>query len=130
MKFLDSTFLIDFLRLDSKAIKIASKLSNETLVTSSINVFEVMLGIHLDINKPEEKIKRFTDFIKNIDILSFGLGDSFEASKIAADLVSNGQTIGDLDSLIAGIMKANNIFEIVTRDEHFSRIKNIKVISY
>ena len=38
---LDSTFIIDFLRNDPKAIKKAEEIKNEVIVTTSINVFEV-----------------------------------------------------------------------------------------
>jgi len=130
MKFLDSTFLIDFLRSDSKAVSIASKLSNEFLATSSINIFEVMLGIYLDSNKSEEKLNKFRDLVNNLNIFSFEVDDSLIASRIAAQLIKDGGMIDDLDSLIVGVMKANNIFEIITRDKHFSRIKGIKVLSY
>ena len=130
MKLLDSIFLIDFLRSDHQAVKMASSLSNETLTTSSINLFEVMLGIHLGTHKSEEKLNKLRDIINSLHIFTFGPDDSFVAFKIAANLIKSGQEIDDLDSLIAGVMKSNNCFEIVTRDKHFSRIKGIKVISY
>ncbi len=130
MKFLDSTFLIDFLREDPDAVEIASKISSESLATSSINIFEVMLGINLDKRKTDAKLKKFNGLISNFDILSFDKEDSFAASEIASSLMKKGQAINDLDFLIAGIMKSHNIIEIITRDKHFSKIKEIKVITY
>ena len=46
MKCLDATFLIDFLRNDRSAINKALEIKEEVLVTTSINIFEVLLGIY------------------------------------------------------------------------------------
>ncbi|MFQ5532191.1 MAG: type II toxin-antitoxin system VapC family toxin [Candidatus Nanoarchaeia archaeon] len=132
MKCLDTTFLIDVLRNDKDAFKKASEIESDNIVTTSINFFECVLGIHLEKEGNKElKMQKFKDMILNINILPFNIKSSFIASKIAADLIKKGQKIDDLDNLIAGTMLANNCNIVVTRDiKHFKRIKGIKVESY
>ena len=43
MRCLDTTFLIDFLKNDKSAVNKASEIKEDALVTTSINIFEVLL---------------------------------------------------------------------------------------
>ena len=130
MKCLDTTFLIDFLKQNKDAIRKASEIEEESLCTTSINVFEFLLGSYQKEELTEIEINQLKELIKNLDVLPFDLKSSFMSSKIAADLIKRHQEISLGDSLIVGVMIANNCFEIVTRDKHFSKIKNINVITY
>lgn len=128
---LDSTFLIDFLRNDLLAIKKLSEFKDEVLVTTTINVFEVMFGLHILKRDVSKKLDSFNYLTSNLDIFNFDLKSSFIASKIASELVKEGKEINAMDSLVAGIMLSNGCNKIITRDkEYFSRIKGIKVEEY
>jgi len=126
----DTTFLIDLLNGRRNAIELVKKLKGYKIVTSSINVFEVMLGLNLMKVKSEERIEKFMNLINNLDILPFDFECCDISSKITSNLIKTGEKIDDLDGLIAGIMLNNDCFEIVTNDTHFSRIKGIKAIKY
>ena len=130
MKCLDTTFLIDLLKDNKDAVKKASEIENESLCTTSINVFEFLLGSYQKEELTETEMKQLKELIKNLDVLPFDLKSSFTSSKIAADLIKNRQEVNLGDVLIVGILKANDVFEVVTRDKHFSKIKGIKVITY
>ena len=131
MKCLDTTFLIDFLRNEPPAVKKLLEFDEEELATTTINVFEIMLGICLAKDNAERKLNEFEKLINNLDILSFDFKSSVSSSRIVADLIKKGETIDDLDGLIAGCMLAHGSDTVVTRDaKHFSRIKGIKVENY
>ena len=128
---LDSTFLIDFLRNESFAVKKVSELKDEVLVTTTINIFEVMFGLHILKGDVSKKWGSFKYLIDNLDVFNLDLESSFNASKIASDLVKEGKEINAMDCLVAGIMLMNNCNMIVTRDkEYFNRVKGIKVEHY
>lgn len=134
MKCLDTTFLIDFLRNKEFAVNKSIELNNEPLATTSINLFEVLLGIYRkreSQESKENKVSAFKKLISNFNILYFDTESSFIASKITADLIAKGKEINAMDCLVAGIMISKNCQTIITRDrEHFKRIKGIRVEGY
>ena len=131
MKCLDSTFLVDFLRNDKSAISKAQEIKDEILVTTTINIFEVLLGIYRKKQNAESELEHFKKLINTIDILHFDTEASFMASRITADLMSQGKEIDAMDCLTAGAMMSENCRTIVTRNkEHFQRIKGINVEGY
>ena len=131
MKCLDTTFLIDFLKNDKSAIDKALELKDEEIFTTSTNVFEVLLGIYRKKAKQQIELENFKKLIGNFDILHFDTKSSFIASKIIADLISEGREINAMDCMVAGTMLSKNCHDIVTRNkEHFQRIKGIGVEVY
>ena len=131
MKCLDTTFLIDFLRNDRGAINKALEIKEEVIVTTSINIFEVLLGIYRKKKNTEAELEQFKKLISKLDVLYFDIESSFIASKITADLISEGKEIDAMDCLTAGAMLSKNCNSIVTRNkEHFQRIKGIRIEGY
>ena len=131
MKCLDSTFLVDFLRNDKSAINKALEIKEEALVTTSVNIFEVLLGIYRKRKNSEAELEQFKKLISKLDVLYFDTESSFISSRITADLISEGKEIDAMDCLTAGAMISKNCNAIVTRNkEHFQRIKGIKVEGY
>ena len=131
MRCLDATFLIDFLKNDKSAVDKASEIKEDALVTTSINIFEVLLGIYRKKEPARDEMEKFIRLISNFDILNFDMESSFTASKITADLIRQGREIDAMDCLTAGAMLSKNCNTIVTRNkEHFQRIKGIKVEGY
>lgn len=129
---LDTTFIIDFLKNNPRAINACNNLKDEILATTTVNVFEILFGIlrKKQINQTKE-IEGFMNFINNVDVLSLDYKSSVRASELASDLVRKGLQIESNDCLIAGIMLANNCNTLISLDkEHFERIKGIKVESY
>lgn len=129
---LDSSFIIDFLNKDPKAMRIYEKYSNEEFFISEITIFEVSRGaLYSHYKYKNSDIDRFTDFISNFQILSTLNLHSLEAARISASLIYKGKKIDDNDCIIAGTMIANNVKKIITKNKkYFSKIKGIEVLSY
>ena len=131
MKCLDTTFLIDFLKSDKNAINKALEIKDDLLITTSVNVFEVLLGIYRKKETAQNKLDQFKKLIANLNIVNFDVESSFKASKIEADLISQGKEINAMDSLVAGTMISKGCDTVITRDkEHFERIKGLKAETY
>ena len=128
MKVLDTAFLIDILRGKEETSKILK--SQEHLLTTQINMYEVIRGLFLR-NLSQEKYIEIKELFENIRLLSLDDNSIIKSAEISSELLKQGQVIGDCDCLTAGIALSNGITTIVTRDaEHFKRIKGIKVETY
>lgn len=131
MKALDSTFIIDFLRDEKKAVEKEKELKNEVLVTTSVNYFEIFLGILLMKHNKEKKQQIFENFMERLEIFPLSLDESKKSAEIAAQLIKNGKMIDELDYLIGGILLARGCSAIVTNNEkHFKHVEGIKVEMY
>ena len=71
MKVLDTTFLIDFLSGNERTLEIAE--SNEQLLTTQINMYEVIRGIFLGDN-PSSDLVKAKEMFENIRILKLKNG--------------------------------------------------------
>ncbi len=126
MPCLDTNYIIAVLRNDPQAVRKINSMeaSGEPINTTSINLFELYKGICRS-NRPE-KTAGLEDFLANIPVLEMDREASKTAACILQELQSSGQTIGETDALIAGAAIANNE-TLVTRDEHFKRIKELRI---
>ncbi len=129
---LDTSAIIDLLRNKPGVIEKIKGISQNTLATTRINIFEILFGIFI---KNEEEKQKFSQniqlLIDNINILEFNELACIQSAKIKSDLISQGKEIESTDCLIAGTMLANNCNTIVTKNKkHFDRIKGINVKGY
>ena len=133
MILLDTTFLIDLLRKRENAIKKAVELSGKNrLATTYVNIYELLLRVYsVEGIDYEKKLQDAERLLEKLEILILEKQSAIISAKIGGALSLEGQMIGDVDNMIAGIALANNISTIVTRDkEHFQRIKGIRVEGY
>ncbi|MBS3080614.1 type II toxin-antitoxin system VapC family toxin [Candidatus Pacearchaeota archaeon] len=127
---LDSDCIIDFLKGKKEAINVINKY-NEEIITTEINVFEVLYGIYLkkEVSEKQEYIAK--EFLNSIIKFSFDKKCGEISAKLLSSLTKKGEAINQNDCFIASIMIKNNCNKIITNNvKHFSRIKEIKVISY
>ncbi len=130
MIFIDSDFIIDFLRGKENAKKIIGNYEEE-FATSQINVFEVFFEIFMKKNISGREIDLAENFFDSINIFSFDEKCGRISAKIFSVLQKDGKTIGQNDCFISAVMLKNNInFIVSNNNKHFSRIKGIKVIGY
>lgn len=126
MTVLDTNFLIDILR---------DKLNTESILdmierpkTTAINVFELYFGAERSVKK-KESISNVNSLIKSMEVLEFNVPAAVKTANIHAKLKNSGKTLEIEDILIAGIVMANDE-ELLTRDDHFSRIPGLRCRSW
>ena len=121
---LDSDVIIDFLRGDKETVKRIFEIKgSETLLTTSINSFEIIRGsIRLNYEKG-------ISFINSLKILNFDFESSKKAAEIFEKLREKGESIDPLDLMIASVAIINNEPLITRNISHFSRIKELKILS-
>ena len=128
---LDSTFLIDVLRDDTKAIeKLREMVADDKVVTTIINASEMLFGFYgAKIQQKEIEIAK--SFLARILVLGLDIPAILKSGEIRRGLMKEGRLIGTNDLLTAGIMLHNGCSTILTRDvKDFERISGISVITY
>tara|TARA_Y100000310_G_C20582966_1_gene763921 strand:- start:467 stop:853 length:387 start_codon:yes stop_codon:yes gene_type:complete len=128
MEVVDSTFLIDLLRGEASAKQFLA--SQPALVTTQINLFEVIQGLYLR-EVTAQYLPQVLSLFDSIGVLSLTDAGIIKAAEISAASIKKGKTIGNADCLIAGIALSHGVSVIRTRNvNHFGRIKGISVKSY
>ncbi|MHA1489860.1 MAG: type II toxin-antitoxin system VapC family toxin [Promethearchaeota archaeon] len=126
MKCLDSDIIIGFLRGKIESLKKMKDLENESLATTTINIFELQYGAKIS-DKYEENLEELKKLVNSLNIFSFDYKSSGEASSIFADLRKREKFIGIKDILIAGICRSNKL-DLITRNvKHFENVKGLKI---
>ncbi len=126
MTVLDTNFLIDVLRDKHNPEAILDRIDHPK--TTTINIFELYFGAERSVKK-EESISNINSLIKSMEILEFDISAAVKTANIHAKLKNSGRTLEIEDLFIAGIVMANNE-ELLTRDDHFSRIPGLKCKSW
>ena len=116
--FLDTSFLIDLIRGDEKAVQKHDEIKGHE-VTGTICLYELSKFYKEDINE------KFRDK----DIIEMGIKDSVEAGKVYQELKEKGDPVGEMDTLISGQVR-NRDLVLVTRDKHFEKVEEIEVEFY
>lgn len=127
---LDSDVIIDFLRRDKITIAklFELKKSSEKIATTTITAFELFKGLpHLSEQSRYDAAEIFLD---NVKIFKFTTNSARKAAQIFNDLRSRGESIELTDIMIAAICIENQESLLTKNTQHFSRIKELTLVSY
>ena len=92
----------------------------------SIVVYELEVGIAKSTN-PNKRKKQLKQLLSEIEIINFTHKEAKEAAKIRASLEKIGEPIGPIDTLIAGMAKANNLTLVTRNVKEFSKVQGLEV---
>ncbi len=123
---LDTDIVIEILRGNDSAMNKMESLPQETLINiTGLTVYELYKGVlYIGSKKLEEDLE---NFIQSVEVLQL---DSFierKAGEIYAYLKKNGEIISDADILIAATVLVNDSVLVTNNEEHFKRIKDLKI---
>lgn len=128
MRVFDTNFLVRFLKGDQAAKKKLERY-DEPITTTAVNAFELLYGYHMikDKDKDSKAIENAKGLLNSISTLPFDLEASAIASRVAADLTSEGRMLEHMDVLIASIALKHNATLVTRNIKHFPRIPKLKV---
>jgi predicted nucleic acid-binding protein len=130
MPTLDTVFLIDL--INHKPAALAKLLDLEgngaPLAITPINALELFKGAYSS-ESVDNNLRDVRAILERVTELPLNEESYDMFGRIAAHLRRQGKPIGDFDEVIAAITLCNDGV-IVTRDEHFSRVPDLTVISY
>ncbi len=124
-KYLLDTNIISFYLKGDESLK--EKVLNriDSIAISIISYYEVVSGLQsINANK---RINEFDKFCELIDIVNLDKTSILASCKIYSTLRKSGNLIDDIDILIAGIAKSNNLVMVTDNTQHFERMEGLKV---
>lgn len=127
----DTSFLIDIMKSNKEAIEKAEEIerTGNTIVVTSISIFELFVGVSLSIKQDHERNK-ITRILNGLSIISFDEDSAREAGRIYTQKRMEGLAIDPEDSMIAGICARKNEILITRNIKHFRDIENVRIETY
>lgn len=136
MAVFDTTFLIDLMREVRRAqpdrahTKLAElEARDETFAVAVFTIAELMVGVHKCANPILEK-SRVDECVALFDCISFGESTAVVYGELVAQLELRGQTIAEMDALIASVALQHGETIITRNPKHFMRVPGLIVESY
>lgn len=123
MKFLDTSFLIDYLKSKKYTLEYLEANREEAFYSSTLSLFEILRG-ELKTGGSAEELKKDIKWLNEKE-LDFSAAE--EAAKIEKELSDRGKKINLADVLIAGTARKTGA-EIVTGDSDFHKIEDLETI--
>ncbi len=125
---LDTNVLVDLVN-GHGSVRRSYATSGEALVTSSLAAHELLFGALIS-RRADFQLDNARDLLAQLRVAEFDQDDAQAAAQVRARLRVKGQTIGSLDSLIAGQALARG-WTIVTANTHeFARVEGLNVIDW
>ncbi len=123
---LDTDIVIEILRGNQKAVGKMENLPQETLIyITGLTVYELYKGVlFIEDKKQEQDVENFVESVEVIQLDSYA---EKKAAEIYAYLRKKGELINDADILIAATVLANESVLVTNNEEHFKRIKQLKI---
>jgi len=126
----DTSFLVDIIRHDPRALeKLADLESQEkALFVTPIVALELFEGAYRSLHV-EENVREILAILSLCDEISFDTDIYHAFGYLSSVLKGCGNPVGDFDQAIAAAALCTD-GEIVTRDQHFEKVPELRVIGY
>jgi predicted nucleic acid-binding protein len=133
VKAIDTTVLIDHARGSEQAHEVVRRLrASGGIATTEFNAYELLSGVY---SRPRAEARtravQFDRFLQRLTVLPFGRAAAHRAARIYCDLAERGESVDDVDLLIAATCLTAGVDTMVTRNrKHFERIPGLRVETY
>ncbi len=126
----DTSFVIDIIRHDPCALAKLEEMESlgKTLSVTPIIALELFEGAYRSF-RVEENVKEILTILSLCDEIAFDMDIYHAFGYLSATLQACGSPVGDFDQAIAAAALCSD-GEIITRDRHFEKIPELKVIGY
>jgi tRNA(fMet)-specific endonuclease VapC len=126
----DTSFIVDIIRHDPKALARLEDLESQgtPLSITPIIGLELFEGAYRSL-RVEENVKEILTILSLCDELSFDTDIYHAFGYLSATLQKCGSPVGDFDQAIAAAALCSDA-AIITRDQHFEKIPELKIIGY
>ena len=127
---LDTSAIIDLFKGVDSVKKVLAD-AKGPFVATDVTYAEVMFGLNPKHPKSKAEEQYYDEFFNSISMLKLTETSSKKAAAIYWELREAGKVLEPFDCLIAGILLANGVTTIITKNkQHFERVNGLKVIGY
>jgi len=134
--FIDTDLAIAFLSRkdglkETKAKEVMKQLfiENDEIYLTILNYAEILRGAYIS-SKVAQNIQTVEEFARRFDIIQFDDRAVQKYAKVYADLKQRGESIGDIDEMIASVVMANEGVLYTHNVEHFDRITLLSIVDW
>lgn len=127
MHCLDASALVDYLHGVDAIGAFVEGHELEPLFSPTVALHEVFVGAARA--RGEEGLRAVRDDLNWIEPVPLSVEGVAEGARVDAELQRQGEPVGALDTLIAGVVRAAG-GTIVTRESHFERVEGLDVVTY
>ena len=127
----DTTFLIDLMRADAKALSKADELvaASIPVLVGAPAIFELYVGVGLSVRSTEEK-ERVLEVLRSLTQLPLDRQAAVKAGLIYAQQSREGVEMDPEDAMLAGIAVENHETLLTRNRRYFSGIPELKLEAY
>ncbi|HLD04464.1 MAG TPA: PIN domain-containing protein [Candidatus Nanoarchaeia archaeon] len=128
---LDTTFIIDLMNKDEKALlKLEQfKKTRETLSVTAITIFELFMGVAHS-NYPEKEKEKIRKALEDIWIVSFDWFSAEKAGHLHGSLEKAGNMILPQDCMISGMVLQLKEKLLTRNTKDFNKVKGLELVTY
>ena len=126
MYMLDTNTLIYFFKGMGEVEKNIFERSPQEIFVPTLVVYELEVGIAKS-NDSKKRENQLLRLLSHIQIVNFGTKEAKASATIRAALEKSGNSIGPIDTLIAGCAKANNLILVTRNIDEFMRVEGLPV---
>jgi len=129
LRLLDTCFLIDLLRGDPGAVRVAEGLDGGA--TTAVNVYELFFGVEFGAGDRVARRGEAEALVERLEVLPFDGVAGRMAAGFMGDLRRRGEPVDALDAFTASVGLRHGCRVVVTRNVgHFERFPEISVEAY
>ena len=128
---LDTSFLIDFMNGDTKAISVFDALAKKQtpLMITTPTIFELFSGLSRS-SKPATELSKIHAVLPNQSVWGLDAASAERAGRLHGSLIKKGQSIEAMDCLLAGIALEHHEPVLTRNVKHFSKVNGLDVQTY
>lgn len=128
---LDTSFLVDLIQGDEKAVEKAEKLEKKQITEkiSSATIFELYTGIIRSDKPPEEK-KKVLRVLDSKKIIGANKEIMEKAGKLHGSLINQGKRIGSFDCIMAATATSLEDVLLTRNEKDFEKVDLLELEKY
>ena len=110
----------------ASVLKRFKRLAMEQICVSAVTYAELLYGVERSSSKRINQ-EIVDDFVRHLDVLSWGHEAAEQYGKIRVDLEAGGTPIGAMDMMIAAHARSLKAVLVTNNQRHFSKVKTLKI---
>jgi tRNA(fMet)-specific endonuclease VapC len=126
---LDTNTVIDYFRGRGKVAERLLAVTPEDIAVPAIVAYELWVGV-LGSQNPKRREAQYEQFLSAVTVIPFDSAISRRAAELRHALERRGESVGPLDTLIAGTALACAATLVTRNVREFGRIAGLKVVNW
>jgi tRNA(fMet)-specific endonuclease VapC len=129
MFLLDTNTVIDYFRGKGRVAERLLAATPEQVALPSVVAYEVWVGV-LGSQNVRRRQAQYEEFLSSVEVIPFDASASRRAAELRYALQRRGESIGPLDTLIAGTALARSATLVTRNIKEFSRIPELDLVNW